>query len=92
MFFELLIEILGPLLGTVVENAKFKTVLSGIYLHLCDQFKNPSLSMWVFKMHFYKYTFFGIIFVFFFGDLGILVIIAKHEKYMPCIYLQFSYQ
>ena len=66
MFFELLIEILGPLLGTVVENAKFKTVLSGIYLHLCDQFKNPSLSMWVFKMHFYKYTFFGIIFVFFF--------------------------
>ena len=35
----------GPFLDTVVKNAKNKNVAPGIYLNLCNQFKNLSLSI-----------------------------------------------
>ena len=44
----------GPFLGTIVKNAKYKKVLSGIYLHLCNWSKNQSVTIWVLKMRFPK--------------------------------------
>ena len=54
-FFELW-TVLWAVLGTLVENSKHKTVAPGNSLNLP---KNPSIDIWVPKMHFSQMYVFG---------------------------------
>ena len=43
---------------TPSNKSKYDDFEPGIYLNLCNNFKNPSLSIWVLKMRiFFKYIF-----------------------------------